>query len=251
MKTILSTLAIALLLISCTKEKQNDCDIPPPRNILKEGSWSLVSVYGGFSPTLTFAPNEIIYKFDQNLTVINNNPNSNTQGDGLDSGFYSYNVISNTCSSFEFQNLSISNFINNLCVKIDGGNMTIDTGLDVDGKAYKFIRNGNSNQQCLTQVHTSVDAINAPTTGIVNQNVVVPITFTVGNGCGGLGYISETNVGNVKILKLFAKYEGCICTQALVSIATSYNFTPTSAGTQIIKIEQTDGSFLTSTITIQ
>ena len=129
--------------------------------------------------------------------------------------------------------------------------MTIDTGLAVDGNLYKFVRKTVVNPPCFSQVHQQIDSFTAPATGQVGLNIQFPIAFTVGNGCGNFGYIDENNSGNVKTLKIYTKYEGCVCYQALVPLTTNYNFTPTQTGTQIIKIEQPDGTFVTANINIQ
>lgn len=250
MKTFLKTLFLFILLVSCTNEtteiNQN------PTNAI-EGSWSLVSVSGGFAPTLNLDPSWITYHFGQNLTVINNNPSMTAQSVGLETGSYAYsfNENSSTCGMPNYYKLSISNFISDLCVKIEGNEMTIDTNIAADGLLYKFVRKNCTNQPCNALVHTLVDNATVPTNALVNQNVSIQIAFTATNGCGQFGYIAETNSGNTKTLKIYARYVGCVCTENLLPIFSNYNFTPTSTGEQIIKIEQPDGTFLTHSITIQ
>ena len=81
MKTFLKILFLFILLVSCTNEttkiNQN------PTNAI-EGSWSLVSISGGFAPTINLDPSWITYHFGQNLTVINNNPSMTAQSVGLE-----------------------------------------------------------------------------------------------------------------------------------------------------------------------
>ncbi|MCZ8197500.1 MAG: hypothetical protein O9267_07830 [Flavobacterium sp.] len=250
MKTFLKTLLLFILLVSCTNEtteiNQN------PTNAI-EGSWSLVSVSGGFAPTINLDPSWITYHFGQNLTVINNNPSMTAQATGLETGSYAYSFIQDPLYDGlpNYYKLSVSNFISNLYIKIEGNEMIIDTGIASDGLLYKFVRKNCSNQPCNALVHTLVDAAAVPTTAMINQNVSIQIAYTVTNGCGQFGYIAETNSGNTKTLKVFARYVGCVCTENLMPIVSNYNFTPTSTGEQIIKIEQPDGTFLTHSITIQ
>ena len=251
MKKLITLLVLILFLISCNKET-----IPTPPSTINpiEGSWALISVSGGFAPTVNLIPDQTTYHFGQNLTVINNSIAQVVQNDGLESGTYAYNfnANSNACGMNNYYKLSISNFINNLCVKIEGNEMTIDTGLAVDGNLYKFVRKTVVNPPCFSQVHQQIDGFTAPATGQVGQNIQFPIAFTVGNGCGSFGYIDENNSGNVKTLKVFAKYDGCsFCTLALIPMQTNYNFTPFQTGIQIIKIEQPDGTFVTANINIQ
>ena len=250
MKTFLKILFLFVLFVSCTNEiteiNQN------PTNAI-EGSWSLVSVSGGFAPTINLDPSWITYHFGQNLTVINNNPSMTAQSVGLETGSYAYSFNENAsiCGMPNYYKVSISNFISDLCVKIEGNEMTIDTNIAADGLLYKFVRKNCTNQPCNTLEHTKVDTVTAPTNSLVNQNITIQIAFTALNGCGQFGYISETNSGNTKTLKVFTRYLGCVCTENLLPIFSNYNFTPTSTGEQIIKIEQPDGTFLTHSITIQ
>lgn len=250
MKTFLKILFLFILLVSCTNEttkiNQN------PTNAI-EGSWSLVSISGGFAPTINLDPSWITYHFGQNLTVINNNPSMTAQSVGLETGSYAYsfNQNSSTCGMANFYKVSISNFISNLCVKIEGNEMIIDTGIAADGLLYKFVRKGcGTPVPCNLLVHTVVDTAIVPENAMANQNITITVKFTVNDGCGRFGYIAENNSGNTKTLKIFARYVGCACTLALMEVQTIYNFTPTTTGEQIIKIEQPDGTFLTHSITI-
>jgi hypothetical protein len=243
---------ICILFLSCNNHETTEINQNPTNAI--EGSWSLVSVSGGFAPTIYLNPSWITYHFGQNLTVIDANPSTTAQSTGLENGSYAYsfNENSSTCGMPNYYKVTISNFISDLCVKIEGNEMTIDTGIDADGLLYKFVRKEcGTPEPCNSLVHTVIDSAALPTTALVNQNVAMQIAFTVTDGCGQFGYISETNSGNTKTLKVYARYVGCICTQALLPVYTNYNFTPTTTGEQIIKIEQPDGTLLTHSITIQ
>jgi len=250
MKTFLITFCIYVLFVSCSNE--NNDTVQNPTNAI-EGSWSLVSVSGDFAPTINLDPSWITYHFGQNLTVINNNPSMTAQNTGLETGSYAYtfNENSTECAMTNYYKISISNFISDLCIKIEGNEMTIDTGIALDGKLYKFVRKNCTIQSCNRLLHTQVDTAIAPEIGVVNQNISISLAFTALDGCGQFGYIAETNSGNVKTLKIFTRYLGCACTEALVPLYSNYNFTPTSAGEQMIKIEQPDGTFLSYSITIQ
>lgn len=251
MKTYYKFILFFLIIASSCTNETTEINQNPTNPI--EGSWSLVSVSGGFAPTINLDPSWITYHFGQNLTVINNNLSLTVQNDGLETGSYAYsfNENSSVCNMTNYYNVSISNFITDLCIKIDGNEMIIDTGIAADGLLYKFVRKSCINQACNTLLHTKVDAVTVPTNSLVNENVTIPIAFTALNGCGQFGYVSETNSGNTKTLKVFARYLGCACTENLIPIFFNYNFTPTTTGEQIIKIEQPDGTFLTHSITIQ
>lgn len=251
MKTFLKILFLFILLVSCTNEtteiNQN------PTNAI-EGSWSLVSVSGGLSPTLNLDPSWITYHFGENLTVIDNNPSLTAQNTGLETGSYSYafDEVSSNCEMNNYFKLSISNFIDNICIKIEGNEMIIDTGVAEDGLLFKFIRkNSNLNQPCVFLYQTYIESANVPINGTVNQPLIIPISFIINNDCGRFGYIGETNSGNTKTLKVFARYVGCDCNENIDNIYINYNFTPTFVGEQIIRIEQPDGTYLTYSISIK
>ena len=83
---------------------------------------------------------------------------------------------------------------------------------------------------------------NVSATGNVIQVIPVSLNFTIFDGCGGFGNITETNVGNTKTLTVSAKYEGCICTLPVFDVNTTCNFTATTPGIHTIKFAQPDGS---------
>ena len=117
---------------------------------------------------------------------------------------------------------------------------------------YPFVKwTETFDQVCISYNHADVSSAIIPTNGTINQNIAIPIKFITLNGCGGFGNIVETNNGNIKTIKINAKYEGCYCTQSIGQIQTTYNFVPTSSGIQTIRFEQTNGSFLTYNINIQ
>ncbi len=242
---------LLFLFVSCNND---DDQQPEQTNNAIKGSWSLVSISGGFAPTINLNPSWIKYHFGQNLTVINNNPSTTAQNTGLETGSYAYsfNENSSICGTSDYYKVSISNFATNSCVKIEGNEMVFDFGTDADGLAYKFVREEcGTPEPCETQSHAFVENATTPATGFINQPIVIPIAFTTNNSCGQFGYIAENNSGNTKTLKIFARYIGCSCLQSLNTINTNYNFTPTNSGNQIIKIEQPDGTFITNIISIQ
>ena len=119
-------------------------------------------------------------------------------------------------------------------------------------KEYSFVKwTETFNQVCISYEHTSVNSANCPILGNVNQNIEIPIEFTIYNGCGGFGNFEEKTNGTTKTIKLNAKYEGCICTQPILKVTTTYNFKVSTKGSHTLKFQQTDGTYLTKNITIQ
>ncbi|MES2850155.1 MAG: hypothetical protein V4685_13940, partial [Bacteroidota bacterium] len=57
--------------------------------------------------------------------------------------------------------------------------------------------------------------------------------------------------GTTKTIAVNAKYEGCVCTQDIRTIETTYNFTATTPGEHSIRFLQPGGQVLTYPIIIQ
>ena len=118
--------------------------------------------------------------------------------------------------------------------------------------SYSFVKwTEVMDEVCISYEHANVSFAQVPDTGSVNQSIPIPITFTIINGCGMFGNITETNVGTTKTIKLNSKYEGCVCTQIAGEIQTTYNFVATTSGLHTIKFLQPSGEFLVYTINIQ
>ncbi len=117
---------------------------------------------------------------------------------------------------------------------------------------YDFVKWSETfDQICLRTEHANVLSANVPASGIINQNIPIDITFEIINGCGAFGNIVETISGTTTTLVVNAKYEGCICTQVMGELNTTYNFIPTATGVNTIKIQQPNGQFLSYSIVIQ
>jgi hypothetical protein len=106
-------------------------------------------------------------------------------------------------------------------------------------------------EKCISHEQAYIISANVPVNGIVNQTIPINISFSVYNGCGSFENFTETNTGNTKTIRVNALYEGCICTQAIETIQTTYNFTPTTTGMHTLNFSQPNGDVLTYTIDIQ
>lgn len=137
----------------------------------------------------------------------------------------------------------------NICLSIPEGTQTYwKTAM----KKYSFVEwTETFDQVCVSYEQAPVISANVPPTGNVNEFIPIKIKFTAHNGCGAFSSISETNLGNIKTIEIKAKYEGCFCTQNIVTIETTYNFKSEKAGTYILKFPQSNGNFLTHSINIQ
>lgn len=106
-------------------------------------------------------------------------------------------------------------------------------------------------QTCLSFQQATVLSANVPVAGAANQPIAIPIRFDVINGCGEAGNFTLSQDGNTHTITVNAKYEGCVCTQAIRTIETTYLFTATTTGEHTIRFLQPDGQFLTYSIHIQ
>ena len=234
----------ALLAISsCTKQDAVIQKTPPPNAL--DGDWNLTSVTGGFAGANFNLGGTVIYNFDtaSNVLSVINNYAGTAPISGLATGSYPFTISGSNQININSQGGGYT---------INNNQLIIDQGVAVDGYGYKFqrIEDCGIPNQCLSFSHAPVITAAVPLTGIVNNSISIPITFSVNNGCGSFGNITETNLGNTKTLVVNAKYLGCICTLAMGEIVTNYNFIPTIIGNQIIKIAQPDGSFLSYNINI-
>lgn len=235
--------AVLLTISSCNKQDAVNQKMPPPNAL--DGDWNLTQVTGGFAGANFNLGGTVMYNFNtsSNVLMVTNNYAGTAPISGLATGSYPFAISGSNQLTINLQAGAYS---------INNNQLIIDQGVAVDGYGYKFQRLEDCGipSPCLSFSHAPVITAAVPLTGIVNNSISIPITFSVNNGCGSFGNITETNVGNTKTLVVNAKYLGCVCTLAMGEIQTSYNFTPTTIGNQIIKIAQPDGNFLSYSINI-
>lgn len=86
---------------------------------------------------------------------------------------------------------------------------------------------------------------------MVNQEIILTVSFGCYNGCGQFGSFDEVISGNATTITVNAKYEGCICTQDAPIRQTTYKFKKSQAGTFDLKFLQAENTYLIHTITVQ
>ena len=77
------------------------------------------------------------------------------------------------------------------------------------------------------------------------------VGFRVLNGCGEFSSFEQTTLGNVTIIEVIAKYEGCICTQDIPLRQTVYTFNQNIPGTYILKFKMADDNYITQTVAVE
>ena len=219
---ILLILFTALLsLNSCSKPEINN-EKTPPSNAL-DGDWNLTEVTGGFAGANFNLGGTVRYNFNttSNVLSVNNNYVGTAPISGLATGSYPFSISGSNQININSQGGGYT---------INNNQLIIDQGIAFDGYGYKFQRFEDCGipNECLSFAQAEVINATVPLTGIVNNSISIPITFSVNNGCGSFENITETNLGNTKTLVVNAKYSGCVCTLALVQIQADYNFLPTT-----------------------
>ena len=107
------------------------------------------------------------------------------------------------------------------------------------------------NDSCISYIPAPVTKVDGPNSGMVNQEIPFTVDYFCINGCGKFWDIKEDLNGSTASIKIITKYEGCVCTQALVPGQVLYNFKASQPGTYYLKFLQWDINYLMDTILIQ
>jgi hypothetical protein len=76
---------------------------------------------------------------------------------------------------------------------------------------YSCSENKNPNE-CFRLVQTGIDGVALiPTADMIGA--VYKVDFPISNVCGKFDKFEETSNGNTRIIKVFTKYQGCICNE--------------------------------------
>ena len=112
-------------------------------------------------------------------------------------------------------------------------------------------KKNKENSNCLSYTNAAVTNIAGPNTALVNQEIVLAISFQCTNGCGQFGSFEETTTGNIIQVTVRAKYEGCVCTQDIPTRTTQYKFKKSQSGSFELRFLQTNNSYLSHTIVVK
>ena len=247
---ILLILVFLAVLNSCTKpsiiEEINLTKKAATTSSGINGDWTLTKITGGFAGVNENFAGTVLYNFNTTtgIVTVSNNYSGTSIVNALPTGSYSFTLSGTNDITVDTSNGKYT---------ITGNTLYIDDNVAADGFGYTFNRflDCGTPDSCVNFQHAPVTSAIVPVSGNVNQVIPISLNFTVFNGCGGFGNITETNVGNVKTLTVNARYEGCICTLPVLDISTNYNFTATTTGIHTIKFAQPNGTFLSYSINIQ
>lgn len=96
-----------------------------------------------------------------------------------------------------------------------------------------------------------VSVVTGPTTGTINQELTLTVTFAVDNSCGTFNkYVETTKSETTKEIEVEAKYEGSNCGTTAVTKTGSYKFKAAKVGTYILKFKKSATEFVTQTVEI-
>lgn len=116
---------------------------------------------------------------------------------------------------------------------------------------FAFTCNKKTGDSCISYLTAPVIEAVGPTTGGVNQDIAFSVTYGIGNGCGTFFKFEELATASNTVVKVIAKYEGCICTAIYVDSKKDYIFKKTLPGTYNLQFDKGDGSFIVREIIIQ
>ena len=96
-----------------------------------------------------------------------------------------------------------------------------------------------------------ISEISGPSNISLGQAIVLNVMSTGINGCAVSAEITGTPSTTGILLSSSVVYVGCVCTQALTEIASTYTFTPTNAGTYTFHSIDLEGNPIQHTVTVQ
>lgn len=103
---------------------------------------------------------------------------------------------------------------------------------------------------CVGYTSAIVTNVVAPDSVAVNQETDIIISHYLTDGCGKNEGLEATSNGSTTIIRIKAKYEGCICTQVILSGQSIYKFKKGQAGVYYLKFLQPNNTFLSDTINV-
>jgi hypothetical protein len=106
-------------------------------------------------------------------------------------------------------------------------------------------------KQCLSYGPAPVSNVQGPSTAAVNQEISLVVAIVYANGCGSFSEFEQQRNGNDFTVSATAKYEGCVCTQALVVTNAFYNFRASQPGVYRFIFTGTGTQVITHTLTVQ
>lgn len=108
----------------------------------------------------------------------------------------------------------------------------------------------NDDTPSFTTKKTLVSVVTGATTGKVNQEITLNVTFAVDNNCGAFNKFIETTTDKTKVIEVEAKYVGSNCGTTATTKTTTYKFKAAAVGTYTLRFKKSATEFVTQTIVI-
>ena len=109
----------------------------------------------------------------------------------------------------------------------------------------------NDKNDCIENKLAYVTSVDSPSNGVINEIINIEVDFQVNNGCGEFGEFIETQNGNVKIIEVKARYEGCICTDNLPIRKVNYEFITQISGNYELRFKSNENDFISVNLLIE
>lgn len=96
-------------------------------------------------------------------------------------------------------------------------------------------------------------SVTGPTTGVVNTDLSLIVTYPYTNGCDYIGRFEEAKNGNIITVKAYSKpiSKDAVCTQDVGTRTTEYKFKATAARSYELRFLNRNGNSVNHTVTIQ
>lgn len=105
--------------------------------------------------------------------------------------------------------------------------------------------------ECLSYENEPITAVVGPSIAAVGETVTFEVDFSMRNGCGSFERLVENVTGFTRMIAVQAKYEGCICHQAITERTVIYEFIPEAAGEYELHFRIAGGNFITKEVVVE
>jgi len=103
---------------------------------------------------------------------------------------------------------------------------------------------------CVSNTTAQVTKVSGPRTISVNQEAALSVDYYLFNGCGNFENIQSISNDNTVVISLIVKYQGCVCTDNLITGQTIFKFKAAQPGIYYLKFLQPNKTYLIDTMTV-
>ena len=103
---------------------------------------------------------------------------------------------------------------------------------------------------CTNRVESMVLKADGVDSVQVGKNAIFKVTYVILNSCGKFGGIYPATATQTTNVRIFADYEGCICTQVAFQTTRDYTFNSPNPGTYTLSFWGGDNNIITKDIKV-